>query len=93
MLSLASGFKWTDATPDFRAYSRRMMQDARAAPFREVCRTYELLTYFSYRMPKLGYRCEELPTVPKRRCADEDQQCQRESFGVAGAISCLLECL
>ncbi|CAG8871558.1 Undecaprenyl-phosphate 4-deoxy-4-formamido-L-arabinose transferase [Pseudomonas fluorescens] len=63
MLSLSSGFKWTDTTQGFRAYSRKMLLDPRVAPFRDVFSTYELLAYLSYRAPKLGYRCVELPTV------------------------------
>lgn len=62
-LSLASGFKWTDTTQGFRAYSRRMLLDPKIAPFRDVFSTYELLAYLSYRAPKLGYVCTELPTV------------------------------
>jgi len=64
-LSVASGFKWTDTTQGFRAYSRRMLLDPKIAPFRDVFSTYELLAYLSYRAPKLGYLCKELPT--KRR--------------------------
>lgn len=64
-LSIASGFKWTDTTQGFRAYSRRMLLDPKAAPFRDIFSSYELLAYLSYRAPKLGYRCKELPT--KRR--------------------------
>lgn len=63
MLSLFSGFHWTDTTQGFRAYSRKMLLDARIAPFRDVFMTYELLAYLSYRAPKLGYRCVELPTI------------------------------
>ncbi|MCK9187972.1 glycosyltransferase family 2 protein [Acidithiobacillus sp.] len=63
MLSLASGFKWTDTTQGFRAYSRKMLLDQNIAPFREVFMTYELLSYLSYRAPMIGYRCKELPTV------------------------------
>lgn len=63
LLSLASGFKWTDTTQGFRAYSRRLLLDERLAPFRDVFNTYELLAYISYRAPRLGYRCIELPTV------------------------------
>lgn len=63
MLSLASGFRWTDTTQGFRAYSRKMLLDARIAPFRDVFHSYELLAYLSYRVPQLGYRCIELPTV------------------------------
>jgi dolichol-phosphate mannosyltransferase len=63
LLSLASGFHWTDTTQGFRAYSRRMLEDPRVAPFREIFQNYELLAYLSYRAPKLGYRCIELPTL------------------------------
>lgn len=63
MLSLFSGFNWTDTTQGFRAYSRKMLLDGRIAPFRDVFMTYELLAYLSYRAPKLGYHCVELPTV------------------------------
>lgn len=62
-LSLASGFKWTDTTQGFRAYSRRMLLDPRIAPFRDVFTSYELLAYLSYRAPRLGYVCKELPTI------------------------------
>ena len=64
-LSIASGFKWTDTTQGFRAYSRRMLLDPKIAPFRDVFMTYELLAYLSYKAPKLGYVCKELPTVRK----------------------------
>ena len=63
LLSFCSGFHWTDTTQGFRAYSRRLLLDPRVAPFREVFSTYELLAYLSYRAPKLGYRCIELPTI------------------------------
>ncbi|SIT36284.1 Glycosyl transferase family 2 [Paraburkholderia ribeironis] len=63
MLSLFSGFHWTDTTQGFRAYSRKMLLDSRVAPFRDVFSTYELLAYLSYRAPKLGYRCLEVATT------------------------------
>ncbi len=63
MLGLFSGFRWTDTTQGFRAYSRKMLLDPKVAPFRDVFMTYELLAYLSYRAPKLGYRCLELPTI------------------------------
>lgn len=65
LLSLASGFKWTDTTQGFRAYSRKMLLDAQVAPFRDIFQTYELLAYLSYRVPILGYSCVELPTTRK----------------------------
>lgn len=65
MLSLFSGFKWTDTTQGFRAYSRRLLIDPRVAPFRAVFDTYELLAYLSYRAPRLGFRCVEIATSRK----------------------------
>lgn len=61
-LSLASGFKWTDTTQGFRAYSKKMLLDPRVAPFRDIFNSYELLAYLSYIAPKLGFACIELPT-------------------------------
>jgi dolichol-phosphate mannosyltransferase len=63
LLSLSSGFHWTDTTQGFRAYSRKMMLDTKVSLFRDVFLTYELLAYLSHRAPKLGYRCVELPTI------------------------------
>ncbi|MFM0329230.1 glycosyltransferase family 2 protein [Paraburkholderia strydomiana] len=63
MLSLFSGFSWTDTTQGFRGYSRRLLLDPKIAIFRDVFMSYELLVYLSYRAPKLGYRCIELPTT------------------------------
>lgn len=63
MLNLFSGFHWTDTTQGFRAYSSRLLIDPRVALFRDVFMGYELLAYLSYRAPRLGYRCIELPTV------------------------------
>ncbi|WP_250509417.1 glycosyltransferase family 2 protein [Caballeronia sp. GACF4] len=63
MLSVFSGFKWTDTTQGFRGYSRRMLLDPKMAIFRDAFTTYELLVYLSYRAPKLGYRCIELATT------------------------------
>ena len=62
-LRVASGFNWTDTTQGFRAYSRRILLDPNVAPFREIFVTYELLAFLSYRIPKLGYVCKELPTI------------------------------
>ena len=63
VLSFFSGFHWTDMTQGFRGYSRKMLLDPQVAPFRNMFSVYELLAYLSYRAPKLGYRCVELPTT------------------------------
>ncbi|CAG2128533.1 Undecaprenyl-phosphate 4-deoxy-4-formamido-L-arabinose transferase [Cupriavidus yeoncheonensis] len=90
MLSLASGFKWTDTTQGFRAYSRRVLLDPNIAPFRNVFMSYELLAYFSYRVPKLAYRCDEIPTI--RRYPDGEVPTKISSFkGNLAILSTLIK--
>ena len=62
LLALTSGFGWTDTTQGFRGYSRALLSDPRVDIFRDLFADYELLAYLSYRAPKLGYRCLEVPT-------------------------------
>ncbi|KAI3593284.1 glycosyltransferase [Cupriavidus sp. U2] len=64
-LSISSGFRWTDTTQGFRAYSKRLLLDPAVAPFRDIFREYELLAYLSHRAPRLGYRCQEIATSRK----------------------------
>jgi glycosyltransferase involved in cell wall biosynthesis len=71
VLSLASGFRWTDTTQGFRGYSRRMLADPRLAIFRAVFTEYELLAYLNYRAPKLGFKCIELPTARRYPAGDK----------------------
>ena len=61
LLSLASGFHYTDTTNGFRCLSRRFLLDPTLLPFRAVFNTYNLHYYFSYMAPKLGYQVKELP--------------------------------
>lgn len=63
MLSLFSGFRWTDTTQGFRAYSRNLLSNSDLSIFRDVFKTYELLAYMSYRAPKLGFKCKEIPSI------------------------------
>lgn len=63
ILSLFSGFHWTDTTQGFRAYSKNILTDRRINIFRDNFRGYELLAYLSYRVPKLGYNCIEIGTT------------------------------
>jgi dolichol-phosphate mannosyltransferase len=61
LISLASGFRYTDTTNGFRALSRRVVLDPRVQPFRDVFDTYNLHYYLSVRIPRLGFRVKELP--------------------------------
>ncbi len=63
LISLASGFRYTDTTNGFRGYSRRLLVDSRVAPFREVFSGYELHYYLAIRSVHLGYKVRELPVT------------------------------
>lgn len=63
LLRLASGFKWTDTTQGFRAYSQRLLADSEISVFRDVFDRYELLPYLSLIAPKLGFKCVETASV------------------------------
>lgn len=85
MLTLCSGFKWTDTTQGFRAYSRKMLISPDISVFRDIFITYELLAYLSYRAPILGFKCLELPTkryYPKK-------EVPTKISGFAGNVSVL----
>lgn len=56
-----SGYRFTDTTNGFRAYSRRYLLDLQVQPFRSVFVTYELLGYLSVRAPQIGLRTTEVP--------------------------------
>ena len=61
VIRLASGFRYTDTTNAFRAYSRRVLLDPAVQPFRDLFLTYEMLAYMSVRPPRLGFRVKEIP--------------------------------
>ena len=59
LISLAAGFRYTDTTNGFRGYSRRLLEDPRVQPFRDVFSAYELHYYLAIRAARLGFRCVE----------------------------------
>ena len=63
ILSFFSNFHWTDTTQGYRAYSRKIFEDRLILPFRKIFNSYELLCYLSYKIPRLGYRCIEIPSI------------------------------
>lgn len=63
VVSLVAGFRYTDTTNGYRAYSNRYLLDKRVQPFRDVFNTYELLAYLSVRAPQLGYKTKEIPVT------------------------------
>ena len=63
LISLAARRRYTDTTNGFRAYSRRLLTDARVQPFREVFVAYELHYYLAVRAARLGMRILEVPVT------------------------------
>lgn len=63
LISLSAGFRYTDTTNGFRAYSRRLLEDPRVAPLRDVFSRYELHYYLAIRAPRLGFTACEVPVT------------------------------
>lgn len=63
LISLAAGYRYTDTTNGFRAYSPTLLRDPRVAPFRDVFSRYELHYYLAIRAARLGYRVAEIPVT------------------------------
>lgn len=61
MLSLASGFRYTDTTNGFRAYSRRLLLDPRVDIFRPCFDRYQLHYHLAIEAVRYGFRVKELP--------------------------------
>jgi dolichol-phosphate mannosyltransferase len=89
LLRLSSGFPWTDTTQGFRAYSARLLLDPRIAPFRDIFMAYELLAYLSYKAPRLGYSCIELPTTRRYPTGEVPTKIS----GIKGSLAVLMTLL
>lgn len=63
LISLSSGFRYTDTTNGFRAYSRKFLLDKRVAPFRNIFVGYELHYYLAIRAARLNFRITEVPVT------------------------------
>jgi glycosyltransferase involved in cell wall biosynthesis len=61
MLSLASGFHYTDTTNGFRAYSRELLLDSEIGVFRPCFDRYQLHYHLAIEAVKRGYRVKETP--------------------------------
>lgn len=63
LISIAAGTRYTDTTNGFRAYSRRLLEDPRVQPLRDVFTGYELHYYLAIRAARLGFRVTETPVT------------------------------
>lgn len=65
ILSLASGYWYTDITNGFRAYSRKYLLHPKVKPFRNVFTQYALNYYLCIRANQLGLKTKEIPVTRK----------------------------
>lgn len=63
VISLSSGFRYTDTTNGFRAYSKRFLEDSRVALFRAIFTGYELHYYLAIRAAELKFKVKEIPVT------------------------------
>lgn len=63
VVSKVAGFKYTDTTNGYRAYSAKYLLHEEVKPFRDIFNTYELLAYLSVRAPQLGLKTKEVPVT------------------------------
>lgn len=63
LITLSAGFRYTDTTNGFRAYSAALLLDPQVSPFRHIFQAYELHYYLAIRAARLGFRCTELPVT------------------------------
>lgn len=61
IISMTAKKRFTDTTNNYRAYSRRYLEDERVKPLRDVFMTYELLAYLSSRATQIGMKACEVP--------------------------------
>lgn len=61
MVSLASGFRYTDTTNGFRAYSRKLLTDPDIDIFRPCFDRYQLHYHLAIEAAKRGFRIKEVP--------------------------------
>lgn len=65
VISITAHHRFTDTTNNFRAYSKRYLEDVRVKPFRDIFQTYELLAYLSVRASQIGFSVCEIPVSRK----------------------------
>ncbi len=65
LMSLATGYWYTDVTNGFRGFSRKYLLHPEVQPFRDVFVTYQLIFYLCIRAKQLGLKTKEIPVSRK----------------------------
>lgn len=61
LISIASGFRFTDPTNGFKAMSREFLLDKNLDPLRKEFKRFNMQFYLNYKAPKLAYKVTEIP--------------------------------
>ncbi len=65
LIRLASGYRYTDTTNGFRAYSSNLLSSPELNIFRDVFDNYALHYYLAIKAAKLNFKCTEIPVTRK----------------------------
>ena len=88
LIRLASGFKYTDTTNGFRAYSARLLSSEKLEIFRDCFSGYELHYYLAIEAARQGYRCSEIPVS---RVYPKEGKTPTKISGFRGNVNVLLK--
>ena len=88
LMSLATGYRYTDAMNGFKAVSRTLLEDSRLQPFRDIFTRYNLQYYLNYRVPRLKMRVTEIPVSRNYRA---NVRVQNKIRGINAWMSILRE--
>jgi dolichol-phosphate mannosyltransferase len=84
LVSLASGFRYTDTTNGFRAYSRRLLTDEKINIFRPCFDRYQLHYHLAIEAVTRGYRVMETPVS---RCYPASGKIPTKITGFSALVS------
>jgi len=86
MVSLASGFHYTDTTNGFRAYSCKLLADPEIAVFRPCFDRYQLHYHLAIEAVRRGFRVTEIPVS---RCYPASGKTPTKIKGLGGLFAVL----
>jgi dolichol-phosphate mannosyltransferase len=90
LISIASGFRYTDTTNGFRGYSKSLLESSEIKIFRNVFTSYEILFYLSIRAARLKFSVTEIPVT---RSYPNNGQIPTKISPVRGNVKVLVELL
>jgi dolichol-phosphate mannosyltransferase len=90
LMSLAAGFRYTDTTNGFRAYSRRLLMDPKIAVFRSCFDRYQLHYHLAIEAVRRNFRVKE---VPVSRVYPASGETPTKIRGIGGLVAVLRQLL